>query len=75
MFAQNQAVSTTTRLGLLGTSQGSRSTFAGSTVRRSGNVTSARRGMRFNQIGKLILRPVAQESTNVTVEPFSQGNL
>lgn len=43
-------------------------------VKRSGNVTSAQRGMRFNQIGKLIPRPVAPESTDATVEPFSQGN-
>ena len=43
-------------------------------VRRSGNVTSAQRGMQFNQIGKLTPKLVALGSTDVTVEPFSQGN-
>lgn len=44
-------------------------------VRRNGNVKSAQSGMRFNRIGKLILRPVAQGSTDVTVAPFSLGKI
>jgi hypothetical protein len=30
--------------------------------------------MPFNQIGRLTLKPVEQESIDVTVEPFSPGN-
>lgn len=63
-----------TRQGHLGTLLESRSTSVENMVRRSGNVRSALRGMQFNQIGKLTLRLVALESTDVTVEPSSQGN-
>ena len=73
MCAQNQIVSTMIHQGLLGTLQGSRSTLAESTVRRSGSVKSAQNVMRFNQTGKLTLKFVAQESIDVIVALFSLG--
>ncbi|TXG56987.1 hypothetical protein EZV62_018300 [Acer yangbiense] len=42
-------------------------------VRRNGSVRNALRGMLFNLIGKLILRLVAPENTDVTVALSSQG--
>lgn len=42
--------------------------------RRSGSVRSAQRDMLCSQIGKLTPRPVALESTNVTVGLYFQGN-
>ena len=74
MCAQNLVACTTSLQGPWGTSLASRSTSAENTARRSGNVTSAPRSMLFNQTGKLTPRPVALESTDVTVEPSSQGN-
>lgn len=74
MCAQRQAVCTMTHQGRWEISLGSRSTFAESMERRSGNATNARRSMLFNQIGKRIPRLVALESIDVTVVPFSQGN-
>jgi hypothetical protein len=59
--------------GLLGTSQESRSTFAGSMGKRGGSVKGAQSVMQFNQIGKLTLRFVALESIDVIVELFSLG--
>ncbi|KAG8491574.1 hypothetical protein CXB51_014849 [Gossypium anomalum] len=40
--------------------------------RKNGSVRNAPRSMLFNQIGRLILRPVEQENTDVIAEPFSQ---
>ncbi|MBA0592808.1 hypothetical protein Gorai_009779 [Gossypium raimondii] len=42
-------------------------------VRRNGSARSVPRGTPCNLIGKLILRPVAPESTDVTVALSSQG--
>ena len=52
----------------------SRNTIAENMERKSGSVRNAQRSMLFNQIGRLILRPVEQENIDVIVEPFSQGN-
>lgn len=73
MCARSLHACTMTQLGLLETSRESRSTFAESMVRRSGSVKSVPSGMLFNQTGKLTPRFVAQESIDVTVEPFSPG--
>ncbi|PPS01488.1 hypothetical protein GOBAR_AA19175 [Gossypium barbadense] len=40
--------------------------------RKNGSVRNAPRSMLSNQIGRLILRPVEQENTDVIAEPFSQ---
>ncbi|KAJ6361646.1 hypothetical protein OIU78_002137 [Salix suchowensis] len=53
--------------------EGSRSTLAESTVRRSGSVKSAQNVMRFNQTGKLTLKFVARESIDVIVALFFLG--
>lgn len=73
MFAQNRHVCTMIHLELLGTLQGSRNTSAGNMVRRNGSAKNAQKSMQFDLIGKLTPRSVAPESTDVTVEPFSQG--
>lgn len=73
MFAQSRHAYTMTPQGLLGISPALRSTSSESTARRSGSVRSAQSAMLFNRIGKPIPRSVAQESTDATVEPFSQG--
>ena len=41
--------------------------------KRSGNVKNVQRNMQFNQIGKLIVKLVELESTNVTVAHSFQG--
>lgn len=71
--AQNHHVFTTTQLVHWVISRASRSTFPGSTVRKSGNVISALRSMLCSLIGKLILKPVGLRSTNVTVAPSFPG--
>jgi len=43
--------------------------------RRSGNVKSAQRSMRFSLIGKLTPKLVVLENTDVIVEPFFPGIL
>lgn len=65
---------TMTLQGLLVTSLGLRNTILANMVRRSGSVTSAPRNMLFSQIGKLIQKLVALESTDVTVALYSPGN-
>lgn len=75
MYAPNPLASTMTRHGHSGILPASRSTSAGSMVRKSGNVTNAPRSMRCNRTGKLIQRPVVLENTNVTVEPSSPGKI
>lgn len=43
-------------------------------MRRSGSARNVPRNMQFSQIGKLIVKFVAPESTNATVELSSPGN-
>ena len=74
MFALSLRVFTTILQGLWVTLQVSRNTIAGNMERRNGSVRNAQRSMPFNQIGRLTLKPVEQESIDVTVEPFSPGN-
>jgi len=73
MFAPSLRVFTIILQGLWVTLQVSRNIIAGNMGRRSGSVKNAQRSMLFNQIGRLTLKPVEQESTDVTVEPFSPG--
>jgi hypothetical protein len=44
-------------------------------VKRNGSVRNVQKNMQFNQIGKLILRPVELESTNVTVAHCFPGKI
>lgn len=74
MFALSPHVSTTIPQGPLAILQESRNTSVGNMGRRNGSVRSVQRSMQFNQIGRLTLKPVELENTDVTAEPFSPGN-
>lgn len=75
MSVPKRLVSITTLLGLSVTSQVSKSTFVGSTERKSGSARSAQSDMLCNPTGKLTLKPVAPGNTNVTVEQYFHGNV
>lgn len=73
MFVLNRRVFITILLELWVISRGLRSISAENMARRSGNVTSALRNMRFNRIGKLTPRFAVPESINAIVELCFQG--
>lgn len=73
MSALNLPVFITTLQEHLEISQGLKNTTAGNMGRRNGSVTNAQRSMLSNPIGRLTLKPVAQENIDVTVELSSPG--
>ena len=74
-YARKNPASTTIRQEPWETSPELRSISAENTARKSGSARNVPRNMQFSQIGKLIVKSAAPESTNVTVEPSSQGTL
>ncbi|XP_008805552.2 uncharacterized protein LOC103718477 [Phoenix dactylifera] len=66
---------TTTRLGRSGTLPGSRSTTAGSTGRRSGSATSARRNTPSGPTGRPTVGSAATASTSASAAPSSLGRM
>lgn len=74
MYARKQVVYTMNLQEHLVILLESRNTIAENMEKKIGNVINVPRNMPFNLIGKLTLRPVALESIDVIVVPFSQGN-
>lgn len=75
IFAQKVRAFIIILLVLLEILRGLRNIFLVNMVKRNGNVKSALKNMQCNLTGKLIRKPVAQKSINVTVVQSSPGGI